>query len=893
MKAHWKTLLAAAALAAFFSLAGCEGDDGADGADGAVGPPGPPGEPGEPGEPAPVPDPVLAAIEMAKTESCSTCHEGIGEGHQAIYDSYVDASRLGLTITAATSAPGAALGTFDLTVDFSVSWEGAPFNDLASLDDLRFLANTYDSATGQYSNGLTTLARVGSIDNIVNVADGDFVLTATALAFDPTVDGQVYGYLADGSLFEHVGGTGAEIGADSHVHIYDDVANAAIAFGAAAAGAPGAYQSLANVGDLTAGLSGCVNCHGEPYLKHGFRDPIVAGLPDFGSCKSCHVDDRGGFHPEWQYMVDDPLGWATGADATADYSYNLTLMNDVHMSHAMEFPYPQSMAGCNTCHEGNIAAVLDDSNFAAETCKSCHAVEGIDAWPKTVDRTTGDEILGSNGRSQAEKYYQGNRAPALAYLWWEAGVDEFHNADLDCQVCHTAAAGIAPVFSAYHTGYNPTIYDESGVKYADAYTVSIENVTRVDDLLTVEFSASDTAIVPELLISFYGWDSKHFLVNAHERDSQVDLCTGSRPGCKMEYVPESSGGSANPLFTEDAASVPGAWIVTLDMSVLQPYNTADIPTLIAEGKIRKAEISLTPELELNGTDVVLEAVDETFDLDSGLIVDNYFKDTKAAVDIDKCNACHDVLASSFHDGSGRGGDGIEVCKNCHATTYAGSHLEMASRSIDNYVHAIHSFQDFDPGDTFETFDPVLAKRYDQHIKHVFPNFTIRNCEACHVTAGASDGTATGTYPVTYNVPDQSQSMPGLQSATDDVNTWYMLDADDLAVEDSGGRNIVATPQLVTGPASRSCGGCHRARLIRDEAASDLASFNAHTESFGTLVENDALNLWVCADGFEFFDSSRYPNRLGTDCPDGSTPTLVDPSSEVTFGIIEKIMSMFE
>ena len=28
------------------------------------------------------------------------------------------------------------------------------------------------------------------------------------------------------------------------------------------------------------------------------------------------------------------------------YAYKTTLMNDVHMSHAMEFPYPQSMSNC-------------------------------------------------------------------------------------------------------------------------------------------------------------------------------------------------------------------------------------------------------------------------------------------------------------------------------------------------------------------------------------------------------------------------------------------------------------------------------------------------------------------------------------------------------------------
>jgi hypothetical protein len=58
------------------------------------------------------------------------------------------------------------------------------------------------------------------------------------------------------------------------------------------------------------------------------------------------------------------------------------------------------------------------------------------------------------------------------------------------------------------------------------------------------------------------------------------------------------------------------------------------------------------------------------------------------------------------------------------------------------------------------------------------------------------------------------------------------------VENPLGRNIGFVDELVTGPASRACGGCHRADFINADLAGDLASFNAHTDSFGTLVEND-------------------------------------------------------
>ncbi len=57
-------------------------------------------------------------------------------------------------------------------------------------------------------------------------------------------------------------------------------------------------------------------------------------------------------------------------------------MNDVHMSHAMEFPYPQSMSSCVTCHEGKLDTVLADANFTVATCKSCHPVTGAKAAAK-------------------------------------------------------------------------------------------------------------------------------------------------------------------------------------------------------------------------------------------------------------------------------------------------------------------------------------------------------------------------------------------------------------------------------------------------------------------------------------------------------------------------------
>jgi OmcA/MtrC family decaheme c-type cytochrome len=763
-------------------------------------------------------------------------------------------------------------GGFDVTLAFSITKDGAPFidvNGLPSLDSKSFYIVEYDSTTGEFPQ---QFGGFPSMDTslIVSNGDGSYTLTQN-FAVDPTAlaGGAIVGSIKDGLL--QFGDSECNPAAGKRICLYAETASASIAIGDIAT-----FVSAANV-------EGCQACHSGfladgttkgPYRKHGNIDAVVAGVPDFVHCKGCHSADSAGGHPEWQYMVDRPLDWATGvALVPGQYDYTRTLMNDVHMSHAMEFPYPQSAQNCATCHAGKLDVVIADATFTPETCLSCHPVDGVDAWPR-------------------EPYNQGTRAPALAYLWDRSGVAGFHPATrdaivaTDCNVCHSVG-GVAEaqdgLFSDYHSGYDVNLTDENGVPYADQYSVAINSVSydEVTGLITVEFSASDPAIQPLLYISFYGWDSKNFIAPAHERDSNA-LCTGFRPGCQMEYVPDSFTGEVdpNPIFTEDAASNPtDGYKVTADPSQWLLKNTDSIPDMIADGTIRRFEVSVGPTLNLSnltpaGPDrnVWLLAVNETFDLNAGAVVDNYFKGTDATVSIDKCNFCHGALGSPFHSERGRAGDGIEVCKNCHNPTYAGSHLEMASRSIDSYVHAIHSMQAFDVGDIFTgedandnpipRFDPVDAKRYDMHIGHVFPTFTITNCEGCHVTAGAANG-AGGTFPVVYNVPDQSKSMPGLLSGSDLVLTWYDI-VGEAAVENTAGRNIGTVPTYVTGVASRACGGCHRADLINADLAGDLAAWNAHTEAFGTLA--DATN-------------------------DPETPD-VDETNGILYGVIDKIMGLF-
>jgi hypothetical protein len=797
-------------------MGGC-GSDGKTGPAGPAGPPGPAGTPGTPGAPGTGVLPISKVV----PESCATCHSGAGQDHQAIYDRYTDGSKLVMTFNSVTSVlvPGVppAADTYTVTLNFNIAYDGAPYldaNGLPGLDQKTFYAVQYDSATRRYIN-----SKSFATANVVANGGGSYTVTQTGFTYAPELtNSQVYGYIADGALLVHAGDTDqSELPPGTHVHLYDDVSNTALAFGTALVSDPASYRSYANV-------AGCEKCHGSPYLKHGYRGPTVAGvLPDFASCKSCHYDTRAGGSggKEWQQMVDDPAAWAAGAAYPADYNYTANIMNDVHMAHAMEFPYPMTMANCVTCHEGSLTQILETSQLAGvasptnkfngTTCKSCHPVTGKDAW-------------------DGQKYNQANRAPALAELWANhAGGDvtAVHAGGLgiDCTTCHAAAAGIARPFNQLHTGYDASIYDATGTKYSAiaANQVTITSVTKTGNVLDIKFGSPNTTITPMVTASFYGWNTKDFLVSSHTRDANSK---------RMEYTvgapPQTDG-----LFTTAADSVAGAWHVTLDLAAFAPaagtgIDNMTIPALIAAGKVRKAEIAVLPTLVVGGVPVAINAPSKTVDVSADGVdqfVDNYFKGTAALVDEAKCNKCHDALATTFHtttvndvEGAGNRSGNIVVCRTCHVVTSGGSHLEMQSRSIDSYVHAIHSFQAFDTGSVDFT-DAVEAKRYAQHVEHVFPNFTIRNCEACHVGPDVGGN-------VVYNVPDQSKSMPARLSGS---STWNKVPP----------RSIGKVPTYVTGPASKACGGCHRANFITEDQAGELASWNQHTANGGFLEDDSA------------------------------------------------------
>jgi OmcA/MtrC family decaheme c-type cytochrome len=785
--------LAAAALFAL-TVAGCGGSDGKDGAPGA---PGADGQDADPTVIADLTDKVNALAQATNPETCVMCHTGdtavarTGPNHQEIYKDFYQSGVIKISDMAFATN-----GVDSTTLTFKMTKKDAN-GVFQAFDCTKPTGNGSDFAIGSYWAEYDSVTNTFPINNggpspytsLVGTKAWDAgtnLCTFSQTGFDPAVVAKMAG-----NGIVQLYGVDEILEVDPARHM----SQGKYPFAGVLKLGTVDYESAANV-------SGCENCHTRPFLKHAYIYGEVldqnGATTEFYTCKGCHYDSRPGGHVDWQILKDDPARYAeidAGSAITdaekAKYAYKAKLMNDVHMSHAMEFAYPQSMKNCVTCHAGKLAQVLADDKFQAETCKSCHAVDGL------------KEKMNAN----AANFDHG------AIL---ADLD-----GTDCTVCHTATNVPAPSFAKIHGGgYDPKIYTTTGVRYSTTFVATVDEVKVNDNRLKITFSMEEkkdiaglsvSDVTPTVLVGLYGYDSKDFIVAAHGRDD-----AGNR---LLEYV---VGVDTNPRFALVSDTTVGAkrtWVVTANLNKWA--------TMIAKEQIKRVEVAVLPELRNPAVldesrdppeplILGLNAPSKTFDLAANAFDQKFFTDI---VDVRKgCNTCHDQLATTFHSGT-RGGN-IKVCRMCHVVSSGGSHLELQSRSIDSYVHAVHTFQAFDPGD-IDFGDPVESVEYKHHINSEFPRFGILNCESCHVPESAG-----GSTPGTPDVPDQAKSMPGILSGSDEV-------AD---------RNIGAIPAYVTGPAVRACGACHRAQKINADDSSALAILNQHFKTFGYLVE-DQEGLW--------------------------------------------------
>lgn len=807
----WSHLVATLAAAAFL-LQGCGGGD-----DGAAGAPGTAGKDVDPAVVTDLTTKITALTQAVNPEQCSLCHKGSepvarsGAKHQEEYNQlYQD----GAMKVVAGSIAIASNGVDTTTLTFRLTKNGAAFDctkPTATFPNGTFALGaywaTYDTATKTFPDDLGLTPSVNSTTGAVTATTGSKAYDA---ATGVCTVKKIVTSTTDKAIVAKIAAAGTNgvvtiYGADEIVEKEGSIIPNKYPFAGILKVGTVDYSSAANV-------SGCQNCHTQPFLKHAYiygnvKDNTGA-TTEFYTCKGCHYDNRTGGHLVWQVLGDAKT--ATAADlaktpavlsdatkalraravainasnsaATATeatkYAYKAKLMNDVHMSHAMEFAYPQSMKNCVTCHEGKLDTVLADSKFKAETCISCHSVDGI------------------TNKMTAAAYNHSSLISSLTTT--------------DCAGCHKTG-GVGPSFKTVHNGgYEPKIYTSTGVRYSDTIKATIDSVSFASNKLTIKFSATGTAgglsassIAPTVLVGLYGYDTKDFIVAAH--GSTVINGASAR---NLEYVV----GATHPRFMTVKASG-GSWEVTADLTLWADKITAKT--------VKRAEIAVLPTLkDAAGVVVGLNAPSKTFNFAANAF-ENYF--TTDIVKVAKttgtngrttgCNTCHDQLATTFHSAD-RGGN-IKVCRICHEVSNPGAHLELQSRSIDSYVHAIHSFQKFDMAKV-DFADAFEQMEYGVHTGTSFPTFGITNCEACHNTG-------------MYDVPAQNKSLPGVISATATVTGWPT-------------RQIGGVVSQVSGPAARACGGCHRAQKINADDATGLAVIQQHFKTFGYLPDN-ATGLW--------------------------------------------------
>ncbi len=805
----------AAAAVMALALAGCGGGGGG-------------------GEPAPAPGttpvaasgvvtPTADAVARAATitgEACSVCHSGdaaiarTGPGHQADYDQLyqngvIKVSNMSLTSNGVDTATlaftlkknGSALDCKKTTDGFTIGSYYDPYSSATKTftypgPGLMALKTTNTDPTKGPTGTVTSDPATGACTFATTFTSAtDKALVAAMATADAIV--QVYG--ADEVL---------EVVPAKHMNKARFPFGAVLRLGPTMGAATAPYVSAANV-------SGCENCHTVPFNKHAYIpgkiDDLTPGsasaTQDFYACKGCHSDARNGGDMFWQLLGEAKLADPTTAagkalrnhaaavDAgtekittaeSAKYAYKTRLMNDVHMSHAMEFAYPQSARNCVTCHSGKMddtSGIFKPANFRAETCISCHTVDGIKA-----------------------------KMAAAAYTHSAIVADDATLRSTDCTGCH---GSFAPTFKTIHTGgYDPKIYSATGVRYSTSILAKIDSATydSAANVLDVKFSATGavgsynaTGITPTVIVGLYGYNTKDFFVNAHGTNAD-----GKR---NLEHV----WGDGNARFT-DVSGANGAWEVKVNLSLWKD--------IIGTGKqVKRAEIAILPQAGTSKLTLGLDAPSRTFDLTANKFDDAFYSDIVKVKTVGQgggtatkgCNTCHDQLATTFHSGI-RGGN-IRVCRLCHEKSNGAAHLEIQSRSIDSFVHAIHSFQIFDK-ETIDFSDPFQAMEYKSHTETFFPRFGLgdgaTDCESCHV-AGK------------YGVADQSKSLPALLAATD--------------VLKGGISNPIGNyPAYVTGPSATACGGCHRAQMIVEEDAGGLSTLWSHWRQNGYLVEN-VPTLW--------------------------------------------------
>ena len=513
------------------------------------------------------------------------------------------------------------------------------------------------------------------------------------------------------------------------------------------------------------------------------------------TCNACH--DNLGFHGEArfdiEYCVTCHNPYSIDGDTAAEpWGGTVDMKQMVHKIHFGEnltngyyvvgfrntthdysdVVFPQDVRNCTTCHQETDPTIPQASNWRLvqnrDACGSCH-----------------DWIDWDGSENDPNQLHFG-------------GLTFLDGDDDDCATCHgenaTIQNGELRVTEAHR---QPNIEAQSAFEY------EIVNIldTNVGDFPTIEYRVNNpdtgvpwdllndpewTTCGPSRLVVGIAWDTADYHNNS----------SGATPGLpvSMNAIPCSGG---TPVAV---AGQPGVFSVTSPTAV--PANAGGSLAVTIDGH---------PGVDIDGT---IERIAVTNVVGYAAIGANALATRRNAVDIEKCDDCHNQL--SMH-GNNRT-DNIEVCVTCHAPNVTDINRRNAPCSdltslgpddapidLKVMIHALHA-----SGFTGQPYAACGFGNSAHTFDFAYPG-KLNNCEGCHVEDGF--------YPV-----DPAEVL------------GTTIDANDTAIP---------TDDVVVSPNSAVCSSCHVSSLAANHMMQNGGDFNARKDADSNLISSGVETCQLC------------------------------------------------
>lgn len=534
-------------------------------------------------------------------------------------------------------------------------------------------------------------------------------------------------------------------------------------------------------------MAACDSCHG-PLVNHGHH---FGSRPDTKVCVICHtVQNKRTDQPsaEFTNMIHT---YHMGKDLPDKTAAKATIAG----VDASEIGYPQDARNCAKCHTGKDSVNRVGMKPTEFACKSCHN--------------------------------DGSKTHAIS--------------DKACSVCHDG-------FGTAHTRTGSSLTFEiteatvdSSNKAVVKFKMNLDGITKLNDFST-QVKTSLPGYNGGANVNAYGVDT---LVTGYGPETRTtSRGVSTYPTIRVDYA-KAQDGITNPddFNANVSARLDQLW-----------DGSAGTLTYDSVSGVYTATITAAPAFPASGTKMATAKIvgygtfTKSGDAKGGIqfqnvskaITDTDFIARRTIVSNDKCNSCHEKLASSPNFHSGMRND-APTCAGCHTPN-----LENSGWSVNasTFVHAIH-------GRDKRSID---YRWEDINWSELTYPGVLRNCEQCH--APINEGTASSpNWKQSYdfsatanraaveqgrllystaasatvgaaNINRPQKTGPSYQTGVRTINTVGSdIYVDPIAVYGGeGGLLDTNKTNLVHSPISAACFSCH-----------DTAAAKSHMEDNGGSI----------------------------------------------------------